>query len=66
MRMLNPFYEFFTSLYMVKSGFNQAYYLLCKQIRTWNIERADLRLKLTNLQSNIHDFFNAHQTHLSH
>ena len=51
---------------MLKSGFNHVHYLLSKQRSTWGMERADLLLKLTNLQANIHDFLNAHQTYPSH
>ena len=56
----------FPSSYMVESGFSHAHYSLSKHRSTLNVKNGDLLLKLTNLQTNIHDFLSAHQTHSSH
>ena len=54
----------FSSVYM-ESGFTHVQYFT-KQKSTLIIEHGDLQPKLTNLQSNIHSLFSAHQIHSSH
>ena len=57
----------FPSSYMVEAGFSHANAVLAKKRNRLNPEECDdLRLKLTNLQTNINAVIYAHQTHPSH
>ena len=51
---------------MVESAFNHVHYLKSQKRINLNIECDDLQLKLTNLQLDICDLFNVHQTHFSY
>ena len=64
---VEPFLLAFPSSYMVEAGFSHANAVLTKQRNRLKLEeRGDLRLKLTNLQPNINDLAETHQSHPSH
>ena len=63
---VEPILLTFPSSYIVESRFSHVHYSLSKQRSTLNIQNPNLRLKITNLQSNIRDPLSMHQTHLSH
>jgi len=62
-----PFLLAFPSSYMVEAGFSHVDAILSKQRNRLNLEeRGDLRLKLTNIQPDVHVTVRAHQAHPSH